>query len=243
MRGSLMLLKSIEPPPFWKWRDVLMGVAIAIPLVMVVAGSTAFLISAVFPAAPKAVAILAPQFLGFATILLPLAFLFRTRYDRPLFESLRFGVPQGEAAKSLVQGIGLAILVLALGAALRPPRIRTPLEDLMSDPASAPILAIAAVTIGPFFEELFFRGLLQPLFVRDTGVIAGVLLSALPFALLHGPEYSWSWRHVLLVGVAGTAFGFKRYISGSTGAATITHAAYNAVITTGYLLGRKVIDA
>jgi membrane protease YdiL (CAAX protease family) len=89
---------------------------------------------------------------------------------------------------------------------------------------------------------LFFRGLLQPLLVRDLGVIVGVLVSAVPFALLHGPEFAWSWRHILLIAIAGTGFAVKRLTSGSVGAAMLTHSAYNAVITTGHLLGRNLID-
>lgn len=218
-------------------------VVFAVPLVILTAGGSAFLLKLAAPNLPKVAGILVPQFLAFATALIPIAFVLRTRYDRGLFEGLRFPLPPGDLWKSLAQGILLAFGVLMLGALLRPPNIRTPMDELMSDPASGPILAIAAVTIGPFFEELFFRGLLQPLFVRDTGVVIGVLLAAMPFALLHGPEYAWSWRHVLLIGVAGTAFGVKRALSQSTGAATVMHAAYNAVITSGYLLGRKMIDA
>jgi membrane protease YdiL (CAAX protease family) len=112
----------------------------------------------------------------------------------------------------------------------------------MDDPASAPYLVFAAVTFAPVFEELVFRGMLQPLLVRAAGAIAGVVLAALPFALLHGPEYAWSWRHVALIMVAGFGFGVKRLRSGSTGAAALMHSAYNAVNTTVYLFARNLVD-
>src|SRR5258706_14643021 len=82
---------------------------------------------------------------------------------------------------------------------------------------------------GPLSEELIFRGFLQPLLVRSLGAFAGILAAALPFGLLHFQEYGNSWRHVLLISLAGTMFGWVRHVTGSTKASTIMHAAYNAV--------------
>jgi membrane protease YdiL (CAAX protease family) len=201
-----------------------------------------FAVHAIPGEVPKGAALLVPQFTGFALALVPLYILFRAKYDVSVFEAARLRVSSLEATRSMVHGVGLAFGILALGALLRTPQKSTPLEELMNDPASAPFLAVAAVTIGPFFEELLFRGLLQPLLVRDTGAPAGIVLAALPFALLHGPEYAWSWRHILLIAVAGSAFGWKRLRTRSTGAAVVMHAAYNAVLVIGYLLARKYMN-
>jgi uncharacterized protein len=228
--------------PFWSWRDILLVAGVAVPLFIAAGALAAFLLYVIPGEKPKAVMLLVPQFAGFAALLIPLVFIFRVRYDRPLWRSVQLPLPAGELHRALVAGIGLATLVMVTAALLQPPRIHSPLQDLMNDPASAPYLAIAAVTAAPLFEELFFRGLLQPLLVRDLGVVAGILLSAVPFALLHGPEFAWSWRHVLLIAIAGAGFAVKRHTSGSLGAATVTHAAYNAVITAGHLLGRNLID-
>ena len=72
-------------------------------------------------------------------------------------------------------------------------------------------------------------GVLQPVLVRSFGAIAGVILAAIPFGLLHLSEYGNSWRHVLLITVTGIAFGCMRQLSGSTRAAAIMHAAYNFI--------------
>jgi uncharacterized protein len=236
------VIETGQDVPFWTWRDLLLVAGLAVPLFIAGGALAAFVLYAVPGGKPKAVTLLVPQFAGFAAVLIPLVFMFRVRYDRPLWQSVRFHLPAGQLHRSLIAGLGLAVLVMTTAVLLRPPRINSPLQDLMNDPASAPYLAIAAVTAAPLFEELFFRGLIQPLLVRDLGVFAGILLSAVPFALLHGPEFAWSWRHVLLIAIAGAGFAIKRYTSGSLGAATITHAAYNAVITTGHLLGRNLID-
>jgi membrane protease YdiL (CAAX protease family) len=229
-------------PPFWAWRDLLVAAGLAIPLFIAAGLLTGLVVQAIPGDAPKAVQLLVPQFAGFAAALIPIMFMFRVRYDRPLWQSINLHLPRGEWYRSLFAGVGLATLVMVTAVVMHPPRIQSPLQELMNDPRSAPYLAVAAVTLAPLFEELFFRGLLQPLLVRDLGVIMGIGLSAMPFALLHGPEFAWSWRHVLLIAIAGTGFAIKRHTSGSLGAAMVTHSAYNAVITTGHLLGRNLID-
>src|SRR5256885_2249784 len=80
-------------------------------------------------------------------------------------------------------------------------------------------VATLAVTLGPVSEELIFRGFLFPLLARTFGVVVAILGAALPFALLHGPQYAWSWRHILLVLLAGCAFGWVRHRTGSTAVA------------------------
>jgi membrane protease YdiL (CAAX protease family) len=45
---------------------------------------------------------------------------------------------------------------------------------------------LMAVAIVPFFEELFFRGFLQPLLVQNLGDRGGVVVTSLIFAGLHG---------------------------------------------------------
>jgi hypothetical protein len=73
------------------------------------------------------------------------------------------------------------------------------------------------------------RGFLQPLLVRSLGAIPGILAAALPFGLLHFQEYGNSWRHALLISLAGAAFGWMRHRTGSTMASTLMHASYNAL--------------
>jgi membrane protease YdiL (CAAX protease family) len=90
------------------------------------------------------------------------------------------------------------------------------------------LVGIFAVTLGPLCEELAFRGFLQPLLVRSVGAALGIFLTSVPFGLLHLQEYSWSWRHALLITLAGCAFGVVRYRTRSTAVAAVMHAAYNS---------------
>ena len=115
-----------------------------------------------------------------------------------------------------------------------------PLTELLRERASLVWVGCFAITLGPLWEELAFRGFLMPLLVRSLTVAPAILLTALLFAGLHGPEYAWSWKHLALITVAGTAFGWMRHHASSTAAATVMHAGYNLVFFLGMLVPRPV---
>jgi membrane protease YdiL (CAAX protease family) len=104
-----------------------------------------------------------------------------------------------------------------------------PLVEMLKDRRTLMLLAIFGTTAAPLFEELAFRGFLQPLLVRSLGAVAGIGLTAALFGSLHYSEYGNSWRSALLVGLSGVAFGCIRHFTGSTRASTIAHAAFNAL--------------
>jgi membrane protease YdiL (CAAX protease family) len=225
--------------PFWNWTDLFLFIGAGLPAFVV-----GFLLSnaAVGPLTTnKALRLMVPQFVGQAAMFAPLAMLFRYKYDRTLLGALRLGTYARQAAPSFAAGFVLALLVLLTAAVLRMPEMQNPMQDLMNDPKAAIWVAVFAVSVGPLFEEVVFRGLLQPVAIKSAGVIAGILIGAIPFALLHGPQYAWSWRHVLLITMAGSGFGWWRERTQSTGAATLMHAGYNAVLVIGFLIGRSAL--
>jgi membrane protease YdiL (CAAX protease family) len=225
--------------PFWGLADVFLFLGLALP-VMVVAISISYVPMMMIGVESKAVRLLIPQFIGYAAAMLPLWLIFRSRYRKSPLEALRLGVSPAVAVNSVPAGVLAAIVVLAAGALLRAPKIQTPMEELLQDPISIGVVGLLASTIGPVFEELFFRGLLQPVLARRLGVLPGIVIAALPFALLHGPQYAWSWRHIVLITFAGSLFGWRRFRTGSTGAAAIMHAAYNLTLFIAYVAGRSM---
>jgi membrane protease YdiL (CAAX protease family) len=225
-----------ERYPFWDYRDALAFLLLAIPTQL--AGAlivrSVYLFSAVKPS--KAFELLPGQFLGYALWFACLFLLLKGKYDRSFWRPLGWVTPSGSLILSLMLGVPLAFAIAALGALLRTPEIEMPFRELLSDRLSILLVGVSAVTIGPVFEELTFRGFLFPLIARTTGVAPAIVLTALPFALLHGPQYGWSWRHLLLITFAGCAFGCERYRTGSTLAAALMHSTYNATFFFGYLL-------
>jgi len=127
----------------------------------------------------------------------------------------------------IMAGPFLAIGIGYLGYLLRTPEISLPFEQMLDNRPTLLLFSAFVIILGPLCEELAFRGFLLPLFLRSFGAAAGIVVTGLLFGCLHAPEYSWSWRHVLLVAVAGTVFGWVRYRTGSTAAATYMHSSYN----------------
>lgn len=228
---SLPELHSEIPPPerypFWGYLDLAAFLAIALFALMV----DQLLVSAflsVVHVKPLYVALPA-QFLLYGFLLLMLSVIFRRYYGRPFWQSLRW-VPTGVSTSFLAaSGVVVAFGVMLASVLLRTPDINSPMKDLLSDKASMMLLAVFGTTLAPLCEELLFRGFLQPLLVRSLGAAPGVLLAAAAFGLMHLPEYGYSWRHGLMITLAGASFGWMRLRTGSTKAAVIMHAAYNFV--------------
>jgi membrane protease YdiL (CAAX protease family) len=227
------------PEPVWGFADVALFFGLAVPFFLLGAGLT-YGLATVIALEPQPLRALLAQFGGYLFGLAPLWIVFGRKFDANPMRILRMHIPAAKAGPSLTAGILASFAVLSIAAALRMPKLRTPMEKLLDDPAVLVAAAVLGVTIGPWVEELLFRGLLQPVLVRATGIIPGIVLSALPFAMLHGPQYSWSWRHVLLLTLAGSAFGWWRQRTGSTGAATLMHAGYNMVLFVGFIAAKWV---
>jgi len=158
------------------------------------------------------------------------------RYRRPFWYSMGWVVPERGKWWCIIGGPALAIGLSIFGVLLRTPAIPTPVESLISGRGSLLVVAFFAVVVGPVFEELLFRGFLQPLLERALGAWPAILLAATGFALLHGQEYQWAWQQLLVVGLAGAAFGYARYKTGSTAAGALLHGGYNLTFFVGYLI-------
>jgi membrane protease YdiL (CAAX protease family) len=106
----------------------------------------------------------------------------------------------------------------------------TPFEALLQRPYSLFLIAAFSVTLGPLMEELFFRGFLYPVLKRRLGVMAAVVATALPFALMHAAQYGGAWASVLLIFVVGVVLAVVREKTNSLAASFLVHAAYNGTI-------------
>jgi membrane protease YdiL (CAAX protease family) len=220
--------------PFWTYEDLGLFVGSVIPVFLL-----AFLAVRVISLPTGAVQAMIYQSLIYALLLGVLYLLVAWRYQQPFWGSLGwtvFRLPFLCAAVGPVLAIGTA----TLGVVLKAPPIPSPIEDLISDRRSLFIMMLFLTVFGPVFEELVFRGFLFPLLARSLGPWPGILLAATPFALVHGSQYHWSWQHLTVVGLAGVVFGFIRYKTGSTAAATLAHTGYNATLFVGFLVQKSL---
>jgi membrane protease YdiL (CAAX protease family) len=144
---------------------------------------------------------------------------------------------RGIAARAVLAGLGTYLLVLPaiiglelvwplLAGWLELGRGPSPLLDGILELRGAPLVSalIVCVFVGPFLEELVFRGFLQPLFVQNFSAKGGVLLSAALFAGLH-PAHDF----LPLLGLA-TLLGFVMLRTQRLLAPWAVHAAHNALV-------------
>jgi hypothetical protein len=226
--------------PCWGYPDVLMLVGLAVPLMLIAAGAVKGVEALVTGKWNPALAAIAVQF-GFWGLWFGAVYgVLRLEYCRPFWRSLGFLRPPRGFSYAALMGAITALLSVLLSALLRPPDIKTPLDELMQGRLALTLIVIFGVTLAPLCEELAFRGLLLPLLARSTGAAAGVLLTAVPFALLHGSEYAWSWQRLAVIFFAGAAFGWLRLKTGSTAASAVMHATYNLIFFVGFFYQKAV---
>lgn len=214
--------------PFWTWLDFLIFAALAFPSIvfgLLIVQGLLHLIPGYSPG--KAMKALPGQFLGYILWFVALRCLLFMKYNRPFWSSLGWRWPREGLARYMTLGLLLTVFVIMLGALLRTPQLKSPMDDLMDSTVAITLVGFSAVALAPVCEELAFRGFLQPLLQHSAGPWRAVFLTALPFALLHGAQYAWNWQRLLLLLAAGSTFGWVRMRSGSTLAATATHATYN----------------
>jgi len=220
--------------PFWNYHDLALFIGAALPSmllsVVIVMG-----VRKIAPHGGKAVDAILFQFIGYAFWFLSLYALLKLRHGRPFWRSLSWAGNHRDIAVCMLSGPWLALAVGWLGYLMGRPDVEIPMLEMLSDRLSIILIGLFAVSLGPLCEELAFRGFLMPLVMRSLGPAAGIMIAAAPFALLHGPQYGWSWRHVALVGLAGVGFGWARYKTGSTAAATAMHSTYNLTFLAGLL--------
>jgi len=218
-----------EGEVFWSWGDLFLFAGLAIPSMLAGMALVKGILWLFHIHAGMRAAVLVPeQFAGYALLFGALLAIFRIQYGRPFWRSLAWIDPRLPVVWMALAGIATAILVAFASTLIRTPNTPNPMMELLQSRASVILVAAFGVTLGPICEELAFRGFLQPLLVRALGPVAGILTAAVPFGLLHYSEYGNSWRHVVVISLAGAAFGWMRHATGSTKASAIMHASYNA---------------
>jgi len=228
--------EAITPPPVenpaWSGWDVLAIAALTFVTMVVV--QVAVLLAAhwwryphqsLSDVAQKPILLLVSQLPVYLAVALFMIMLVEGKYRMPFWQAIRWNWP---AAQWRLLGLGAVMLVvLSLLQSLLPMPKDTPFEHLFDRPRDAYLLSIIAVSIGPLMEELFFRGFLYPVLARRMGAVWGVLLTALPFGLIHLPQYGWAWGAALVIFLVGVVCGAVRAVTKSVAASFLVHVGYN----------------
>jgi uncharacterized protein len=150
------------------------------------------------------------------------------KYHVRFGEAIRWNWPSKAVAGFL--GIGVLMLTLDFLSRFLPMPKTTPFDQFFAHPSDAYLTAIFAVTLGPLMEELFFRGFLYPVLARRIGVFWGILLTALPFGLIHAVQYGYAWGAVLVIFLVGVILTTVRAVTKSVGASFLAHVGYNGAL-------------
>jgi uncharacterized protein len=173
----------------------------------------------------KPIVLIISQCVLYVPVALSMIALIEGKYQTSFWQAVYWNWPRS-IWKMITIGAAM-LLVLTVMENLLPAPKDTPFEHLLDRPRDAYLIGFIAVTLGPLLEELFFRGLLYPVLARRWGMAWGVLLSALPFALLHLQQYGYAWVAFLVVLMVGIVCGSVRALTKSVGASFLVHVAYN----------------
>lgn len=227
---------AIQQEPFWGYLDLVLmiGFVCAGLAGVVLLGAGWMLISPMLKDDPMPM-VLPLQLVFYAVLYAGFVSIFQLRYRAPVLASLGWRRTAFHPLFAALGGVALALGLAFFAFLLHTPQVPTPIDKLITSRLSLILFVITAVIVAPFFEELLFRGFLQPLLSRSFGVIAGVLITAGLFGALHAPEYSWAWQYALVVSLAGAVFGWIRARTNSVIPGTIMHGFYNLAFVAGYL--------
>lgn len=220
--------------PVWSGWDVLLiagltFIAMVVLQVFVVVGA----LWLVYPhahladLAQKPVLLLVSQLLIYIALAVLMVLLVEGKYHVPFWRAIHWRWPHS-GWKLLVLGAATFFGLALLQSVLPMPK-DTPFEHLFDHPRDAYLLSIIAVTLAPLMEELFFRGFMYPVLARRMGVTWAVLLTALPFGLMHLPQYGWAWVAALVIFLVGVVCGVVRAATDSVAASFLVHVGYNGV--------------
>jgi len=232
---ELTVPKSSDDPVWSGW-DVLLIAALTFVVVMVLQFAFAKaaqllwyprlnFLAAAQKVQERPILLIILQFVIYIPVALLMIAMVEGKYHVPFWRSIRWNWPQSVWKPAALGGI-LLLALNALESVLPMPKA-TPFEKLFDRPLDSYLLAFIAITLAPLMEELFFRGLMYPVLARRMGMAWGVILSALPFALLHLPQYGYAWSVGLMIFVVGVVCGAVRAKTQSVGASFLVHVGYN----------------
>jgi uncharacterized protein len=231
------LTATLLPPPrdpVWSGWDVLLIAGLGFVSVLVL--QLTVLVGAklvIFPqasladVAQKPIVLLVSQFLIYIPIAVCMFVLVEGKYHVPFWQAIRWNWPDAQWGLAALALGAIMLVALSLLQIVLPMPKDTPFDHLFDRPRDAYLLALLAVTIGPLMEELFFRGFMYPVLERRIGMMWGVLLTALPFGLLHLQQYGWAWAAGLVIFLVGVVCGVVRAVTKSVAASFLVHVGYN----------------
>ncbi|MGD0567099.1 MAG: type II CAAX endopeptidase family protein [Candidatus Sulfotelmatobacter sp.] len=221
--------------PVWSGWDVLIIAALTLGAIFIV--QVVIVVAAhrfVYPheswldVAQRPALALLSELLTYVVVVLYMVVLVQGKYRTRFWQAVRWNWP-GIAGVSMA-GIGVLMLTFDLLGKFLPMPKETPFDQFFATPFDAYLTVAFAVSLGPLMEELFFRGFLYPVIARRMGAVWGILLTALPFGLMHFVQYGYSWGAVLIIFLVGVVLTTVRAVTKSVASSFLAHVGYNGTL-------------
>lgn len=189
------------------------------------------------------------QAFSYLMIIVVVAPVFSVIWHESFADGVHWNAPVARRRFLWMLGVGLAVGfgITLVGNFLPMPANPPIMKDIMKSPLGAWMMLVFGTTGAPIIEELAFRGFLLPgilnLFrsrtseatVRAVGIPVSILLTSIPFVLLHAPQVSKAWGPLLLIGLVSVVLCVVRLALKSVAAGVIVHATYNFTLFAGML--------
>ena len=204
--------KRLDPEPYWSYEDI------GVFFLLLVSLSPILRLLAHFHLLSRSVITNPGVGLQFAVVVflsIGLYSVLRLRHQQPVLKPLGWVVPK------TIHTVAAFVLGPSFAAGIA---LYLRLRNQSTSPI--PIVEVLAlgVVLGPILEESLFRGCLLPVLAQSTGNVIAVIITAVLFALFHGPTNVVHWTSFSAMGIA---YGWMRVASRSTTAPALMHAAYN----------------
>jgi uncharacterized protein len=221
--------------PIWSGWDVLLLAGLTFVIIVLAQVVAVFVaLKFFYPHAPfahvaqKPVLALVSEFAAYIFVAFLMIALVEGKYHQNFWQAIQWRWPSS-SWQFLALGVGTLFVLNILEHFLPMPK-SVPFDKFFEHPMDAYLTSIFAVSFGPLMEELFFRGFLYPVLARRTGVTWGILLTALPFGLLHAFQFGNAWSAVLVIFLVGVVLTSVRAATKSVGASFLVHVGYNGML-------------
>jgi uncharacterized protein len=213
--------------PFWGYLDLVWMIGLLFAGTVVLFGAAAGLLLLHPALRDSPPFLLGIQFLFYGVVYLAFLVIFHFHYGKPVFVSLGWRRSRFHLGIAALAGMALALALQPVLTLLHAPEVKSPVEQFTKTPVSLILIALTAVLAAPLFEELWFRGFLQPLLCRSLGIWPGIVITGILFGAMHIFEYSNAWQYGFAIALVGIALGYVRARSGSIIPSTVMHACFN----------------
>lgn len=150
-----------------------------------------------------------------------LLFYIRNKYKQDVIE---FGYKTKNITKDIFIGVvgSIIISLIMIIINLQSPFQRLNLSDLFAD-----IYFFVLIVLGPFCEEIIFRGIIYNFIKEKFGKNAAIIISSIIFTLVHLPK---NFYEITLFFLISIFLGLLRGFSSNLISSTIAHSIANAVV-------------